>query len=81
MIDLTATYTIADGPEAGTLINAKVRTRERDGATITSVRGIAAFLADRIDAVADPGDRFAAWHTSAERRSPSRTPTPTGPRI
>ncbi|WP_326681685.1 hypothetical protein [Streptomyces sp. NBC_01237] len=62
MIDLTATYTITDGPEAGTVINAKVRTRERDGATITSVRGIAALLADRIDAIADPGDRF---HTLA----------------
>ncbi|WP_326680886.1 hypothetical protein [Streptomyces sp. NBC_01237] len=47
MIDLTASYTITDGPEAGTVINAKVRTRERDGATITSVRGIAALLACR----------------------------------
>jgi hypothetical protein len=58
VLDLTATYTITEGPRAGTTITPKVRTRVRDGYTVTTVRGLAPLLADRIDAITDLGDRL-----------------------
>ncbi|MFB6665903.1 hypothetical protein [Streptomyces parvus] len=58
MIDLNATYTITEGPHAGTTITPKVRTRQRGDETITVIRGLAPLLADRIDAITDLGDRL-----------------------
>lgn len=58
MLDLNATYTITDGPNAGTTITPKARTRQRDGHTVTTVRNLAPLLADRIDAITELGDRL-----------------------
>lgn len=61
MLDLDATYTythdLGDGPEAFT-ITPKIHVRERSGAVITSIGGLHALLADRIDAITDLGDRL-----------------------
>ncbi|MFJ8677287.1 hypothetical protein [Streptomyces sp. NPDC093589] len=64
-IDLSATYTISDGPSAGTVVTPKVRTRERNGHTVTIIRGLAPLLADRIDAIADLGNRLHALEVLA----------------
>lgn len=60
-LDLTATYTYGRPHGAGaapTTITPKVRDRVRDGERVISVRGLAPLLADRIDAIADEGDRL-----------------------
>lgn len=56
--DLTATYAHLDaGDTIPQLITPKIRIRTRDGLTLTTIRGLAPLLAERIDAIADPGDR------------------------
>ncbi|MFD3908830.1 hypothetical protein ACFXOL_21040 [Streptomyces californicus] len=59
MIDLNGTYTYAtpDFPEPSTTVTTRVRTRQRDGMTITTVRGLAPLLLDHINAITDEGDR------------------------
>ncbi|MFE3144288.1 hypothetical protein [Streptomyces scopuliridis] len=57
-LDLNATYTITEGPRAGTAITPAIRNRVRDGHTTTIVRGLAPLLADRIDAITDTGARL-----------------------
>lgn len=63
MHDLTASYTYTENlgfgrdPETHTL-TPKIRTTVRDGATITTIRNIHSLLADRIDAIADLGNRL-----------------------
>ncbi|MYV63275.1 hypothetical protein GTW37_32785 [Streptomyces sp. SID4931] len=59
-MDLNATYTYATPgfPEPTRTVRTRVRTREQDGATLTSVRGLAPLLADRIEAITDEGDRL-----------------------
>nr|WSX25548.1 helix-turn-helix domain-containing protein [Streptomyces tubercidicus] len=58
MLDLTATYTVTlPGDAAPTVITPKVRTRERNGVELTTIRGLAPLLADQIDAIDDDGDR------------------------
>jgi hypothetical protein len=59
MIDLTATYTYtpAGFPEPLTVTPTVKRRTSADGERLTIIRGLAPLLADRIDAIADPGDR------------------------
>ncbi|MFE4915862.1 helix-turn-helix domain-containing protein [Streptomyces sp. NPDC056652] len=57
-LDLNATYTITEGPRAGTTITPAIRNRVRDGHTTTIIRGLAPLLADRIDAITDTGSRL-----------------------
>ncbi|MEU3978365.1 hypothetical protein [Streptomyces bacillaris] len=59
-MDLTASYTyntpgFTDPSET---VTTKVRTREQDGMTLTSVVGLAPLLVDRIEAITDEGDRL-----------------------
>lgn len=62
-LDLTASYSYTvdwgngDGPETET-ITPKVKARTRNGVTLTSITGLAPLLADRIDAIAELGDRL-----------------------
>lgn len=59
MIDLTATYTVTyPGDTTPTVITPTVRTRDRGGRQITTVRGLAPLLASRIDRIADEGNRL-----------------------
>ncbi|MEV5204392.1 hypothetical protein [Streptomyces sp. NPDC053720] len=60
VIDLDASYTYATPgfPEPQATARVKVRKRVRDGVTSVSVRGLAALLVDRIEAIADLGDRL-----------------------
>ncbi|MFC8723785.1 hypothetical protein [Streptomyces bacillaris] len=59
-MNLKATYTYPTPgfPDAEETVTTRVRTREQDGMTITSVRGLAPLLADRIEAITDEGDRL-----------------------
>ncbi|MFH0246033.1 hypothetical protein ACGRHY_27285 [Streptomyces sp. HK10] len=58
-IDLTATYTVTyPSGRTPTVITPKVRTRDRNGVTLTTVRGLAPLLAGQIDAITDEGDRL-----------------------
>lgn len=59
-LDLNATYTITEGPRAGTTITPAIRNRVRDGHTTTIIRGLAPLLADQIDAITDTGTRLHA---------------------
>lgn len=54
-IDGSYTWTEADGHV--TTVTTKVRDRIRPEGRVVSVSGLAPLLADRIDAIADPGDR------------------------
>lgn len=60
MIDLNSSYTYDTPgfPQPAETVTTKIRTRQRDGETITSVRGLAPLLIDRIEAIADDGDRL-----------------------
>ncbi|MFI7096763.1 hypothetical protein [Streptomyces lydicus] len=58
MLDLSATYTVDGGPRDGETITPKVTVRERRGHTVTTIRGLVPLLADRLDAIADLGDRL-----------------------
>lgn len=69
VIDLTATYTTHD-LRTGALvtITPTVKTRTRGGATITTIRGLAPLLADKIDAITDEAQRLhtvQALHTAS----------------
>lgn len=58
-LDLTATYTVTyPGDTTPTVITPVVRTRDRDGVQITTVRRLAPLLAGRIDRITDEGDRL-----------------------
>lgn len=58
-LDLTATYTVTyPGDTTPTVITPTVRTRDRDGVQITTVRRLAPLLAGRIDRITDEGDRL-----------------------
>jgi hypothetical protein len=57
-LDLTATYTITDGPRADTTITPKIRHKQLGAEHRIIIRDIAPLLADRIDAIADLGDRL-----------------------
>lgn len=58
-MDLTASYTFTRaGDTQPTTVAPKIRTRERDGVQITTVRTFAALLADRIDAITDDARRL-----------------------
>ncbi|WP_329143518.1 helix-turn-helix domain-containing protein [Streptomyces sp. NBC_01456] len=58
VLDLTATYTVEDGPRAGETITPKVTVRERRGHTVTTIRGLTPLLTDRLNAITDPGTRI-----------------------
>ncbi|MEU3990146.1 helix-turn-helix domain-containing protein [Streptomyces platensis] len=58
MLDLSATYTVTGGPRDGETITPKVTVRERRGHTVTTIRGLVPLLANRINAIADTGDRL-----------------------
>ena len=63
-MDLTATYTFTRaGDTQPTTVTPKIRTRERDGVQITTVRTFAALLADRIDAITDDARRLHTLET------------------
>lgn len=64
-LDLNASYTYATPgfPEPTETVTTRVNTRERNGMTITSIRGLAPLLTDRIEAIADEGNRL---HTLME---------------
>ncbi|MEU0979073.1 hypothetical protein ABZ488_07620 [Streptomyces griseus] len=64
-LNLNATYTYSTPgfPEPSETVTTRVNTRERDGMRMTSVRGLAPLLADRIKAIGDEGNRL---HTLME---------------
>jgi hypothetical protein len=58
-MNLSATYTYTPvGGDQPTTTSSRVRTRERNGQTITSIDGLAGLLATSIDAIADEGGRL-----------------------
>jgi hypothetical protein len=58
-MDLNATYTyIRVGETQPWTISPRIKTRERNGITITSIDRYTALLADKIDAIEDEGDRL-----------------------
>lgn len=58
-INITATYTyVPVGDTEPLTITPTIRTRERNGVQITSIRNIAPLLADRIDAITNDGNRL-----------------------
>ena len=59
VVDLTAVYTTRDLRTGEPVtITPTVKTRTRGGVTITTIRGLAPLLADKIDAIADEADRL-----------------------
>lgn len=64
-LNLAATYTYDTPgfPEPSETVTTRVGTREQNGMTLTSVRGLAPLLIGRIEAIADEGDRL---HTLME---------------
>jgi hypothetical protein len=58
-LDLTASHTATyPGDTQPTTITPTIRTKVRNGVTLTIVSGLAPLLADQIDAIADEGDRL-----------------------
>lgn len=57
MIDLNVTYTWTEADGYERTVTPKVSDRTGKRGRVVSVKGLAPLLADRIDAIADPGDR------------------------
>lgn len=58
-LNLNATYTLTyAGDTEATTVTPTVRTRVRDGKTLTVIKNLAPLLADQIDAIADEGNRL-----------------------
>ncbi|MGP4027296.1 helix-turn-helix domain-containing protein [Actinomadura sp. 3N407] len=57
MIDLTGTFTWTEADGYERTVTPKVRDRARPDGRVVSISGLAPLLADRIDAIADDGDR------------------------
>jgi hypothetical protein len=61
-MDLSATYTHTYAyQDTPTVITPTITTRTRSGMQITTITGIAALLADRINTITDEGDRLHAF--------------------
>ncbi|MUN41385.1 hypothetical protein [Actinomadura litoris] len=57
MIDLDTSYTWTEADGHQTTVTPKVTDRTGAKGRVVSVRGLAPLLADRIDAITDPGER------------------------